>query len=68
MKKFLFFCSLFFVFSCGSHLQYLGDTYAPNPGKLDVYFDPGDATKEYTVIGKLVGRNYGNSLDYIKMI
>jgi hypothetical protein len=42
---------LIVFYSCGSHMNYLGSSYAPSK-KVDVYVDPSAIKRSYTIIGK----------------
>lgn len=42
---------LILLYSCGSHLNYLGSSYTPTK-QIDVYVDPAAIKRSYTVIGK----------------
>ena len=46
--------------ACSPNINYLGDTYAPTLGQIDVFYDQGDIEREYKVIGQLQGDNSDN--------
>jgi len=55
------------MFSCGTQLNYLGDSYSPTTKPIDVFYDLGDIPKDFRVIGKLSGQNQGlRTLEQIK--
>lgn len=67
MKNTIAFFSILFLTSCYTQLNYLGDTLDPNPNALDVFYDEGDISKDFRVIGKLSGKSQGvRSIEEIK--
>ena len=48
--------------ACSPNINYLGDTYAPTLGQIDVYYDQGDIERPYKVIGQMQGDNSDNQL------
>ena len=48
--------------ACSPNINYLGDTYPPTLGQIDVYYDQGDIERDYKVIGQLQGDNSNNQL------
>ncbi|MDF1695849.1 MAG: hypothetical protein P1U56_08465 [Saprospiraceae bacterium] len=67
MKYLSLLVALILVTSCAPRMYYLGDDYPPT-SSVDVYYDDGDISKEYRVIGQLTGNNESglSSLDDIK--
>lgn len=59
MKQSFFILLLFLAISCSPRINYLGDT-APPTTQVDTYFDMGDITKEYKVLGLLSANNADN--------
>lgn len=56
------FLSLFLLIACSPSFKYLGDSYEPNIGDIDVYYDIGDISKDFKVMGILTA-NTEESMD-----
>ena len=67
MKMCILICTALLVVSCAPRIHYLGESLPPKQN-VDVYYDSGDISKAYKVIGQLTGENSAGyvSLDDIR--
>lgn len=68
MRYFSLFLVVCFV-ACSPKFKYLGDTYDPNGGKIDVYYDIGDIERDFKVMGILTAdtqQSFDKSAENVK--
>lgn len=70
MRYLSFFLLVSFI-ACSPKFKYLGDTYNPNSGKIDVYYDIGDIEKDFKVMGILTAdtqQSFDKSAENVKKL
>lgn len=60
--KYLTIFSLFLIVACSPNFKYLGDSYTPTNGDIEVFYDIGDINKDFKVMGILTA-NTEQALD-----